>query len=184
MSLPAELYYYYSASCSETAIKDKLLTVISDIVHPLYTSICSNEIACSVEDVSVKCGHTAKRKKRDFTLDADSRYEDLNLAARRMKREKTYFTVVEFDIITEWTADNMTVDEAFDFIDDLQLKQKTVFADLLVNGSLNIDGYTLRNDSFQTGKWGKFKCGSGMILDGVQCGKYLKYQYTLCIIYC
>ena len=172
MSLPAELFFYYSTNCSEAELRQKILLVIFGMVKPSFKSICPDAIACSVMDVSVKCGPGARRKKRDLTLGTNTSYEYLIRATRRIKREELDTAVVEFDIITEWFADNKTTREALVVIDDLQVKQKKVLADLISNGTFNVDGYTLRNDSFQTEQWGNIRCGPGMILDGTRCGKY------------
>ena len=172
MNLPAKLYYYYSTNCSETDLRQKFLVVVSDVVHPSFKAICPDDITCSVENVEVECGHGAKRKKRDLVLGTDVRYDGQSLTAKRTKREDRYAAVVSFAITTQWPADNLSFRDALAVLVDLEMKEKAGFADLVSNGSLNIDGYTLRNDSFQTPQeWENIKCGQGLILDRTQCGE-------------
>ena len=105
-------------------------------------------------DVSVKCNEGGKRKKIDVTLGTDASYQNFTRTTRRIKRKESNIAVVEFDITTEWFADNMTTRQALKFTDNLQMKQKKLLSDLLSNGSIYIDGYTLRNYSSQTEEWG------------------------------
>ena len=80
-----------------------------------------------------------------------------------------------FDIVTIWDQDNlgnMTRDDVLSYIDSFQMQQKAAIADLVMEGELNFEDYTLRNDSFQTARWGTEACAPSMIKDGNKCSEF------------
>ena len=166
MKLPSELVYYYSATgnCSEEEIRQSFLTAILEFINPSFTTICPSEITCIVGTVKVQCGQESKRRRRELS----------HSSFTRVRRDETETAVVTFDIKTGWSQGTKTLDETFNVTDNLQAKQKEVFANFVNNGTLDMDEYLLKSDSFQTNKWGILACITGQILDGAICSKYRK----------
>lgn len=161
MKLPSELLYYYTASgnCSEEEIRQSFLTAISDIINPSFSAICPSEITCTVGTVKVQCGQKSKRRKRELS----------HSILTRIRREETETAVVTFDIETGWSQGTKTIDYTFNVTDNLQAKQKQVFASFVNNGTFDLEEYTLKSDSFQTNDLGILACNTGLILEGIIC---------------
>ena len=164
MKLSSELFYYYNATgnCSEEEIRQSFLTAISEFINPSFTTVCPSDITCTVGKVKVQCGQKSKRRKRELSQSS----------LTRVRRDETETAVVTFDIKTGWSEGTKTLAETFNVTDNLQAKQKTIFASFVNNGSLDMDGYTLKSDSFQTIEWGTLACITGQILDRYMCSKY------------
>ena len=197
MRLPSKLYYY-SGECSDPAtldqIKQQFLTIITEATESRFHSLCSPDLLkCSLDSVTITCGPTSRRK-RDIRDHNEKLTETYPVRRRREisdtphhihKREDTHETTLQFSIVTEWDQGDlrsMSYSQQLAHIDEFQIQQKDVIVDLLVDGKLNIEGYILKNESFQLVKnVGDLACAHGMIKDGTKCSKY---KFDLFIVVC
>ena len=201
MILPSKLYYY-SGECSDPAtleqIKQQFLTIITNATESRFHNLCSPDLLkCSLDSVSITCGPT-RRRKRDLVSDIrhhNGKLTETYPVRRRReisdtphhinKREDTYVTTLQFSIVTEWDQGNlgsMGFNQQLAYIDKFQIQQKDVIVDLMVDGKLNIEGYILKNESFQLVKnVGDLACAHGMIKDGTKCSKY---TFDLLVVVC
>ncbi|XP_076075711.1 uncharacterized protein LOC143046433 [Mytilus galloprovincialis] len=66
---PGELIYFYSGDCSDTTvqqgIKENFITVMEDLAYNRnWSNICPT--SCNISDVTVTCGPTTGRRRRDI----------------------------------------------------------------------------------------------------------------------
>lgn len=165
MRLPSEIFYY-SGQCADSdtqqQIKEQFLEILTRQVIPLFDSICSRELNCTVDAVAVTCGEISeKRKRRSYRLHHVE------------KRAESHITIFTFDIVSGWEKGNMTDDEAYRYTDNLQAWQKDIIANKLADGTLELTGFTVKVDSFQTARYGSLSCDKlGWKIYGTSCSKY------------
>ena len=189
MNLASELYYY-TGECqdpdTQEQIRQQFLTIITEATESRFHSICSADLLnCSLDSVTITCGPIS-RKKRDTGSDTRrniesyyperSKREISNTFHHINKREETHALIITFNIVTEFDVNdipgNLTYGDQLEYIDKFQLDQKAVIAELLADGTLNIENCTLREDSFQTSEYGADSCAYGMIKKRSKCSKY------------
>lgn len=167
LALGGEIYYY-SGQCSDEAtqqqIKQNFLTILTNEVDPLFNSICPGELTCTVDKVAVICGNVSESRKRRSSGTYYSNYEH-----HVEKREESSVAIVTFSMNVEWNPSGMTINEAFNYTDNLHNLQAQGIVDLIKEGAFDIPGFTLREDSFQRAKYGSLSCDLGMRLKGTDC---------------
>ena len=96
----------------------------------------------------------------------------------RRKRELSDVTVVEFNFVIDWDMDvltnitNITIDDAIYYIDEVLLELQDAMIAFLEEGKLNIEGYTLQENSFQNTSDVNDLCAPGVIKSGKLCSEY------------
>ena len=140
---------------------------MASIVNPLFKNICPSNITCVVENVRVECGPTTSKKRS---------MENQHL---RVKRSESHATKLLFGIVTDIQKGNKSFTEALNDTNELQKLQKEAFRSLISNHTLDVDGQTIREDSFQTALRGSFSCRRGEALDGHACSEYT-YECNVC----
>lgn len=170
LALDGEIYYY-SGQCSDAAtqqqIKQNFLDILTNDVEPLFNSICPGELTCTVDKVAVICGNVSESRKRRSSWTYYSNYQH-----HVEKREETNVVIVTFSMNVEWDTSGKTVDEAYEYADNLHNQQAKGIADLMKEGVFDLPGFTLREDSFQRAEYGLLSCDPGMRLKGTDCSKY------------
>ncbi|XP_071132591.1 sushi, von Willebrand factor type A, EGF and pentraxin domain-containing protein 1-like isoform X2 [Mytilus edulis] len=93
--LPGELIYFYSGDCSDTTvqqgIKEHFITVMEDLAYNRnWSNICPT--FCNISDVTVTCGPTTGRRRRD----SEGTY------FKRLFARSTNAITLTFSLTMEW----------------------------------------------------------------------------------
>ncbi|CAG2241797.1 unnamed protein product [Mytilus edulis] len=125
---PGELIYFYSGDCSDTTvqqgIKEHFITVMEDLAYNRnWSNICPT--FCNISDVTVTCGPTTGRRRRD----SDGSY------FKRLFTRSTNEITLTFSLTMKWIegGDYWANDDEIVAVSEI-LKEMSTNGDFIYNG--------------------------------------------------
>lgn len=163
LNLPAELYYEGDCNNNKTKenIKHQVLEYLAGVQEDVDKSICPDANTCKVENVNVFCGETSKRKRRSM--------------AKYIFKRQTGYALVRWSINILFDDRNTSVMNKYVELSSLLTSIKNKIQEDVNNGKLDIPGFTLSSDAFQTDPRPGVACDSGHTVDygSIKCSKKL-----------
>ncbi|KAH3791205.1 hypothetical protein DPMN_144685 [Dreissena polymorpha] len=157
MVLPCELIYDGECETDNTkeTIKNAVLKYLNDTKKAIDDSICPGK-NCRAENVKVEC---ESRKRRE---------EDIG---HELTKRQTSYVQVTFEIATQFDLTNSTESLAYNELFPLLTAVGNRIKADVGEGKLDVAGFTIAKDGFQTSSVPNLKCPSALKKDGFKCSK-------------
>lgn len=172
MHLPSE-FYYYTDACNSS--KENLQQIQNNFVEALnrsaYHEECVGVPDCHARFVSVFCGSVTSRKRREIHINKRSATEE-------------FVYVVIMEMVLPFQEDALkSNDEIFAANEEVLNKMADVIQQEVYSGGFDIDGLTLKSDSFAIGG-AQYQCEKGLLPrpETASCSKCM-YLFNLKLTY-
>ncbi|KAL3870903.1 hypothetical protein ACJMK2_038934 [Sinanodonta woodiana] len=175
---------YFSGNCTNETVLNRIRETFLNITAGLQLEyICKG---CTIANVKVICGNVTQRKKRspqrDVFLITPSVYRHrlkIPLDSDRNKRQaNTYDTTLDFTIVVPWNQGNMSLNDAYDYHDNITFTFQNILINMVNAGNFTIPGYSGPQYKFED--YGSLQCDDGFLdVDRCRtCSAGMKYNVT------
>lgn len=175
MHLPSE-FYYYTGKCNSS--EENLQEIQNNFVQALNSSKfyeeCRGVPECKAEFVSVSCGPTSSRKRRDSHV---------------YKRSTGDAYIINFELLLPFEeVEGKTADDVFTEKENMLYQMSDVIQTEVDAGHFDIPDLIVDSDSFAV-SYVQYKCGEGMMprQESASCGNkdypLLKMLFSFFFLY-